>query len=98
MGKFCVSLHPHLFQNASAVGADSAITKRQDAGNLTNCVARGNQTKHLELAIRKRLMRWAARAPFEIEDEVFGDGWADISSPAHDFVPRRPTPPADCPW
>src|SRR5229473_2414846 len=34
--EFCVTLHPHLFQNTRPIGADSAIAKREHTGNLTN--------------------------------------------------------------
>src|SRR5712692_7492410 len=46
--EFCVTLHPHLFQNTRPVGADSAIAKREHTGNLTNGFARGDETEHLD--------------------------------------------------
>ena len=88
MGEFCVRFHPHLFQDARPVSANSLITQRQEAGNFADRLPRGDQEKHLELAIRQGLVGQTFLASLQVNDQLLGDGWTDIPSAFDNFVDR----------
>ena len=83
--QFGVVPHPHLFEDARAVGADGLYAERKFLGDFADDFARGNQAQYLEFAVGQNFLRRLLRVGGEIGGQFFRERSADVASAGQDL-------------